>query len=84
MGLGLTQDEMAARLGLSGQAGRVYVSKFERGEAEPPLKLLLVYGQLAGVYVEAIIDDDVDLPRRLPCSPKSEGIRRKSDHGHTK
>jgi hypothetical protein len=32
---------------------------------------------LAGIYVEALIDDELDLPEVLPSKQKSEGIRRK-------
>jgi hypothetical protein len=41
-------------------------------------------GELAGVYVDALIDDDVDLPERLPASPKSSGIPRKGGALRTK
>jgi hypothetical protein len=37
--------------------------------------ILAAYAKVANVYVEALIFDDVDLPRRLPASSKSEGIR---------
>jgi len=33
--------------------------------------------KLANVYVEALITDDVDLPRRLPADSKNEGIKRR-------
>lgn len=75
--LGLSQDAMARHLGPAEEVDRNYVSKFERGVAEPPLEWLLVYGELAGLYVDAIIDDRRDIPARLPCSPKSEGVRRR-------
>lgn len=44
---------------------------------EPPLKVLLRYADLAGVHLEAIADDDLELPNKLPCSPKSGGTKRK-------
>jgi len=77
--LGLSQDEMLARLGLSGVGGlfRSSISGYERGTREPPLPVLLEYARAANVSVEALIDDGLDLPVRLPASPKSEGIRRK-------
>ena len=40
--------------------------------------ILLEYARLANVYVEALIDDDVDLPGKLPSPTKSEGVRRTS------
>ena len=74
--LGLSQNEMISRMGLAGEVSREEISKFERGVRVPPLPVLLGYGQAAGVYVDALIDDGVNLPVRLPCVPKQEGIRR--------
>lgn len=77
--LGLSQDEMLARLGMSEVEGmfRSSISGYERGTREPPLPVLLEYARAANVSVEALIDDELDLPERLPASPKSEGIRRR-------
>ncbi|HEX8181156.1 MAG TPA: helix-turn-helix transcriptional regulator [Pyrinomonadaceae bacterium] len=76
--LGLSQDAMLARLGLSGQEGlfRSSVSGYELGKREPPLPVLLEYARAANVSVEALIDDGLDLPDNLPPARKSEGIRR--------
>jgi transcriptional regulator with XRE-family HTH domain len=78
--LGLSQDGMLARLGLSEAEGlfRSSISGYERDTREPPLTVLLKYAQAANVSVEALIDDELDLPDKLPASPKSEGIRRVS------
>lgn len=77
--LGLSQDEMLARLGLSEAEGlfRSSISGYERGTREPPLSVLLEYARAANVSVEALIDDGLDIPERLPASPKSEGVRRR-------
>ena len=75
--LGLSQNEMISRMGLVGEVTREEISKFERGLRVPPLPVLLGYGKAAGVYVDALIDDEVKLPARLPCVPKHEGIRQK-------
>ena len=76
--LGLSQDEMLARLGLSRTKGiyRSSISGYERGTREPPLPVLLEYARAANISVEALIDDELDLPDVLPANPKSEGIRR--------
>jgi transcriptional regulator with XRE-family HTH domain len=76
----LSQDGMLARLALSDQKGlfRSSISGYERGDREPTLLILLAYARVANVYVEALIDDEVDLPDMLPVSPKSEGIRKVS------
>ena len=50
---------------------------FERGIRQPSLLILAAYAKVANVYVEALILDDVELPRRLPSKMKSEGIRRR-------
>jgi len=76
--LGLSQNEMISRMGLTGEIAREDISKFERGVRVPPLPILLGYAQAAGVYVDALIDDAVNLPRRIPCTPKHEGIRQPS------
>jgi transcriptional regulator with XRE-family HTH domain len=75
--LGLSQNEMISRMGLVGEVTREEISKFERGVRVPPLPVLLGYGKAAGVYVDALIDDGMNLPARLPCAPKHEGIRQK-------
>jgi transcriptional regulator with XRE-family HTH domain len=63
-------------MGLTDELTQDYISAYERGVREPPLPVLLKYAQVAGVYVDALINDDVDLPKRLPCYPRSEGIIR--------
>lgn len=72
---GDTQEGMARRLGFS-QITREYVSGFELGTREPPLPVLLRLAQIAGVYVDVLIDDELDLPEKLPCEPKSTGVKR--------
>jgi transcriptional regulator with XRE-family HTH domain len=75
--LGLSQNGMLSRLGESDELFRSSISAYERGMREPPLLILLKYAQIANVYLEAFIDDEMDLPENLPAIPKSEGIRRK-------
>jgi transcriptional regulator with XRE-family HTH domain len=77
--LGLSQNGMIRRMGLSDHLSQDYVSAYERDVREPPLPVLLRYAQVARVYVDVLIDDDVDLPRKIPCTPKHEEIRRR--HG---
>jgi transcriptional regulator with XRE-family HTH domain len=43
-----------------------HVSEFERGRREPSLLYLLEVAQLAGVSLELLVDDNLDLPERLP------------------
>jgi transcriptional regulator with XRE-family HTH domain len=79
--LGLSQDEMLARLGLSDAEGmfRSSISGYERGTREPPLPVLFEYALAANVYLDALVNDCVELPVNLPCRRKSEGIRRKPE-----
>jgi transcriptional regulator with XRE-family HTH domain len=75
--LGLSQNGMLERLsspeGLLGTS----ISAYERGAREPPLLVLLKYARAANVTVEALINDDLELPERLPAKSKSEGTKRK-------
>lgn len=75
--LGLSQDGMLRRLGLAEEYGRHYISGFETGEREPSLLVLLRYSEVAKVWMNALVDDDVNLPGRIPCSDIQPGIRRK-------
>lgn len=74
-GLGLSQNEMLKRLGSPEKLQQSSISGYERGVREPPPLILLAYARAANVYVEVLLDDDLDLPVRLPASPKSEGVR---------
>ena len=76
--LGLSQSEMLNRIGLGESGYRHYVSHFETGRREPSLLVLLEYARVANVYVEALIDDELDLPAKLPSAKKHEGVRRRA------
>lgn len=67
LALGLSQNEMLRHLGFAEVLYRSNVSGFELGEREPPLPLLLAYARAAGVYVDVLIDDEQDLPEKLPA-----------------
>jgi transcriptional regulator with XRE-family HTH domain len=54
------------------------ISQYESGKREPPLPVLLRYAELANVYVDALIDDRVDLPEKLPARAKHAGVKRGS------
>jgi transcriptional regulator with XRE-family HTH domain len=64
--LGLSQDEMVRRVGLEGQLTREEISKYERGLRVPSLLTLLKYARVAGLIVDDLIDDEIDLPNKLP------------------
>jgi transcriptional regulator with XRE-family HTH domain len=73
--LGLSQTEMLMRLGVEDLIEYHSISKYELGKREPLLVILLQYARVANVYMEALVDDNLDLPARLPTPTKSEGIR---------
>jgi transcriptional regulator with XRE-family HTH domain len=60
--LGLSQTEMASRLGVADRIPREDISTFERGKREPPLPVLLRYARLIKSSVDVLIDDELDLP----------------------
>jgi transcriptional regulator with XRE-family HTH domain len=76
--LGVSQTEMHRRLGVENLIEYHIISRYERGEREPPLMILLQYARVANVYVEALIDDELNLPARLPSAKKHEGVRRRA------
>jgi transcriptional regulator with XRE-family HTH domain len=72
----LSQNEMLRHLGLSDKLTREEVSAYERGVREPSLLTLLKYAEAAGVWVDVLINDDLDLPDKLPSARKHEGVKR--------
>lgn len=74
--LDLSQSGMVRRLGLEDEIERDYISKYERGTLEPSLWVLLQYARAANVWVDVLIDNDLDLPDKLPAKSKSEGVKR--------
>ena len=76
LALGLSQNGMLDHLGLTDDLYRNNISSYERGEREPPLHALLKYAQSAGVWVDVLIDDELDLPEKLPSPTKHEGVKR--------
>ena len=75
--LGLSQDGMIRRMGVSEKITREDISKYERGLREPSLLVLWEYARASGVWLDVLVDDELELPLNLPANPKSEGIRRK-------
>ena len=78
LALNLSQNGILDHLGLTEDLYRNNISSYERGEREPPLHALLKYAQAAGVWVDVLIDDELDLPEQLPSPTKHEGVRRKA------
>lgn len=76
--VGLSQPELLRRLGFEDVIDYRRISEFELGEAEPPLPVLLQYAGVAGVHMEDIVDDELDLPAKLPGNVRYRGLSRKS------
>jgi transcriptional regulator with XRE-family HTH domain len=76
--LGLSQSDMLWRLGYGEVLNLGRMSDYEQGKSEPPLPILLEYARAANIYVEALIDDELDLPGELPSRVKHEGVKHKS------
>jgi transcriptional regulator with XRE-family HTH domain len=70
LALNLSQNEMLEHLGLAEDLYRTNISSYERGEREPPLFALLSYARAAGVCLDVLVDDKLNLPARLPAKPK--------------
>ena len=66
--LGLSQNEFIRRLDAGLTQNRI--SDYELDKKEPPLNVLLSYARVAGVCLERLVDDDLDLPDKLPARTK--------------
>ena len=65
--LELSQPEMLKRLGLEEEMQYARISEYETGQREPSLLTLLAYSRVAGVHMEVLADDELDLPDKLPA-----------------
>ena len=67
--LGLSQNGMLHQLGLADTLFRSSISSYELGASQPPLPILLQYARLAGICLDVLVDDELDLPKRMPSTP---------------
>jgi transcriptional regulator with XRE-family HTH domain len=68
--LHLSQNQMLDRLGMKDTHFRSIISSFELGSRQPSYLVLLSYAQIAGVCCDVLINDELDLPKKLPAKPK--------------
>jgi transcriptional regulator with XRE-family HTH domain len=68
--LGISQGEMLRRLGFEDTLDYKRISEYELDKNEPPLAVLLSYARVAGVCMDVLVDDELDLPDKLPARPK--------------
>jgi transcriptional regulator with XRE-family HTH domain len=66
--LGLSQNGLIRRLGVELTQNRI--SDYELGRGEPPLPIILRYARAAGISTDVLIDDELDLPAKLPAKSK--------------
>lgn len=70
---GLTLEQIIAHLEY--KESPIYptnISGMERGEREPPLALLLAYARLARTSTDVLIDDKLDLPKKLLSKERTD------------
>jgi transcriptional regulator with XRE-family HTH domain len=70
LALGLSQTEMHKRLDVEDDILYTRISDYELDKSEPTLMVLLRYARVAGVIVDVLIDDELDLPAKLPTRRK--------------
>jgi transcriptional regulator with XRE-family HTH domain len=76
--LGLSQTEMHRRLETEEKILYTRVSDYELDKNEPSLMTILAYARVAGIHLEDIVDDELDLPAKLPGNVRYQGLKRKS------
>ncbi|HST52993.1 MAG TPA: helix-turn-helix transcriptional regulator [Pyrinomonadaceae bacterium] len=66
----LSQNEMIRRMGAEKLMAQNTISEYELGKREPPLLVLLKYAEAAGICLDVLANDELDLPAKLPARPK--------------
>jgi DNA-binding XRE family transcriptional regulator len=74
--LGLSQTQMLDRLGLADSMHYGRISEYEQDKREPTLMTLLAYARAASVHLEDIVEDNFELPRKLPGNVNYRGAGR--------
>jgi len=73
--LDLSQSEMLRYLGFEEGMDYRRISEFERGTTEPHLLVVLRYARVAGIRMEEIVDDALNLPSKLRPEPSLRSFR---------
>lgn len=68
--LGLSQNGLIRQMGAEELIAQNTISEYELGKREPSLVILLKYAEVAGVCLDVLANDEIDLPARLPAKPK--------------
>jgi transcriptional regulator with XRE-family HTH domain len=80
MSMDITQAEMFKRLGDTGT--RLYVGHiddYEKDRRVPTLQVVLAYARVAGISMEAIVDDALDLPDRIAPMRGAKGSKKRQN-----
>jgi transcriptional regulator with XRE-family HTH domain len=65
--LDLSQPQMYERLKEEDVPLHVgYIGSFETGEKVPSLPIVLKYARVAGIAMDLLVDDELELPEKLP------------------
>lgn len=76
--LGLSQEQMSEQLkDVPSPPQPALISRFEQGKREPSLLTLLAYARVAGVMMEVLVDDELELPGHLPHAPCDECLKKR-------
>jgi transcriptional regulator with XRE-family HTH domain len=72
LALNLSQNELIKKLDFKEiKLVQGTISTYELGKREPSLPLLLKYARLAGLSIEVLIDDELDLPEQIRTKSKT-------------
>jgi transcriptional regulator with XRE-family HTH domain len=83
-GLRLSQGALIERLGQTEYMNQAEISDFENGVREPDLLTLKAYADAAGVSIDCLIDDDAELPDKLPGAKYARASSGKTQKGQAK
>jgi len=78
LSLGLSQTQMLKQLEMQERLHYGRISEYESGKREPTLMTILQYARAACIHMEDIVDDELDLPAKLPGNVRYQGLKRKS------
>ncbi len=63
---------------VEGEIPYTRISDYELDKNEPTLMVLLEYARVAGVHLEEIVDDRLDLPAKMPGPVKYKNVKHRS------
>ena len=73
--LNRTQSEMLEELNQHGDFSTLtqnVISDYEKNRREPPPLVLYAYAKIANVYIEVLVDDEIELPDKIPAAKKAK------------